>query len=288
MHGEYRLACRAAEKGMQVSREVSDDYHYMSCQVFRAWALLHLGEWGEALPVIRKGLETAEKNCSQSVIASFQLLMAWLHEQALDFERAREICESVNPHFRKGEFHQCWAGALLGFANLGLERYEAAFNCFSELADQVERKPVIIDRIFYILLHHGLSRYWLERKEFARARHEAGRLRQIAAQLGECTYLALGHRTLAEIALAERDYAKAEAELSHAINSTKDGDTPLAEWRIWQTAARFHAASGRQSDADRDLARSLEILHRMVDSLGHDDPLRRRLLSRLPARATIL
>src|SRR5215510_12832303 len=143
-----------------------------------------------------------------------------------------------------------------------------------------------MDRIFFLALHNGLSRYWFEQGEIARARHEAEQLWGLAAQSGERTYMALGRQTLAEIALAEQDYAKAEAELSHAINAIKDSDTPLAEWRVWQTAARLHATSGRQAEADRDWARSLAILNRLADSLGQDEPLRQMLLAHLSAQQT--
>lgn len=128
------------------------------------------------------------------------------------------------------------------------------------------------------------SRLLSSEREFARARHEAEQLCELAAKPGEGAYLALGRRTLAEIALAELDYVKVDAELSHAINAIKDGDTPLAEWRVWQTAARLHAANGQCAEADREWARSIAILNRLADSLGQDEPLRQNLLANLPVQ----
>lgn len=284
---EYLKAYRTAEEALQLTLEVGDAYHYMCCQFFLAWGLLHLGEWGEMLRIIRAGVEIAEKNCSQLITASFQLHMAWLHEQAFDFERASELCETVSPQTREGQYQHFWSAILFGFANLGLERYEAAFDCFDGITRQLERGLVIMDWILYLLLHHGLSCCWLERREFGRARDEAEQLCQLAAQSGERTYLALGRQTLAEIALAQQDYAKAEAELSHAINAIQNGDTPLAEWRVWQTAARLHAANGWQAEADRDWGHSLAILNRLADSLGRDEPLRQKLLAHLSAQEMI-
>ncbi len=284
---EYQLACRAADEGLQLTQEAGEAYAFMTCQYFLAWALLHLGEWNEMLRIIRAGFEIAEKNCSQLLTIFFQLHLAWLHEQAFDFERAREICESVYPHLRAGQFQHLWGSALLGFAHLGLERYEVAFDCFDEITHQLKGDFVIMDRILYLLLHHGLSRCWLERREFARAHNEAEKVCQLAAQSGERTYLALGRQTLAEIALAQEDYAKAEAELSHAINAIQNGDTPLAEWRVWQTAARLHAANGRQAEADHDWAHSLAILNRLADSLGQEEPLRQKILGHVSTQEMI-
>src|SRR5436309_5584567 len=36
---DYRAACRTAEEGLRLALEVSDAYHYMTCQFHRAWAL---------------------------------------------------------------------------------------------------------------------------------------------------------------------------------------------------------------------------------------------------------
>ncbi|MCI0441021.1 MAG: hypothetical protein L0177_18105 [Chloroflexi bacterium] len=43
----YQAACDAAEEGMQVAQGLGDAYLFMVCQAFRAWALLHIGAWGE-------------------------------------------------------------------------------------------------------------------------------------------------------------------------------------------------------------------------------------------------
>jgi hypothetical protein len=52
-------------------------------------------------------------------------------------------------------------------------------------------------------------------------------------------------------------------------------------YRVWQTAARIHLAKGELAEAARDWERSLTILNRMADSLGHDEPLRQHLVEHL-------
>jgi hypothetical protein len=42
---EAQEACRAADEGMEIGLETGDAFLYMSCQYFKAWALLHSGEW---------------------------------------------------------------------------------------------------------------------------------------------------------------------------------------------------------------------------------------------------
>jgi hypothetical protein len=51
----------------------------------------------------------------------------------------------------------------------------------------------------------------------AQARREAELVCELAAGPGERTYLALGHRVLAEIAMAEKDWVEAEAAVSRSL-----------------------------------------------------------------------
>ena len=78
---------------MRLAVEVSDAYHYMAAQFHRAWALLHLGEWGELRHVLRDGLEMAERNGHHLWARAFRFHTAWLLTHAGDFARARALCE---------------------------------------------------------------------------------------------------------------------------------------------------------------------------------------------------
>ena len=84
---------------------------------------------------------------------------------------------------------------------------------------------------------------------------------------GERTYLALGRRVLAEAALAERDGATADRELSHALDAIAEHEAPLAEWKVCATAARSEEAHGRQPRAQAYWARGVAALDRLATRL---------------------
>src|SRR5262249_52864134 len=92
----YREACGAATEGLRLTLESGDAYHYMCCLFFQAWALMHLGEWGDALRLTRDGLQMAEKNGHRMGAKSYQFLLAWLYEEAFDFRQAGELCEPAD------------------------------------------------------------------------------------------------------------------------------------------------------------------------------------------------
>jgi tetratricopeptide (TPR) repeat protein len=251
LRSEYREACRTAEEGLQLAVEVGNAYDYLLCQCYQARALLHLGQWGEMLRILRDAIQMAEKNGHHLWAVHFGLETAWMYEQACAFEGARVLCEQGLKHAREVQYGYglLLSLILLGFAHLGLKQYERAFQCFSEAIHQGESERSMLDWILQMQLRHGLSEYWLAQRAFGRARQEAERLCELAAQPGERTYLALGWRTLADIALAEQ------------------------QWK--------------QADADHYWLQSATILNRLADSLGDAIELRQSLLTHLQARVIL-
>jgi predicted ATPase/DNA-binding winged helix-turn-helix (wHTH) protein len=277
----YRAACAAADEGLPLTLAANDAFHYMSCLFFKALALLHLGEWGEVLRLIRDGFQLAQKNGNGIAMRLFQLMAAWVHEQTFDFARARELCLPLIQQAWDGHADLHFGLIRLGMAHLGLGEQNEALACFREVTGRIENGTQI-DWIWQVHLHHGLSEGLLGRGQLAEARQEAERTCALAAGFGERTFLALGRRTLAEIALADRNWDQAEAELSRALAMLEGNEVPLAEWRVYATAAHLHRQRGCAAEADRCRARSRAVLHRLADSLGDEAALRQHFLTHLP------
>ena len=291
LRSDYPAACHTAEEGARLALELSDAHTYLLSQYYLAWGLLHQGRWGEMLRIVGEGgagLEMAERNEHRRWAVLFRLELAWLHEQAFDFERARELCEEAHVQARKiaHPYTESLSLILLGMAHLGLERRDAAFRCFSEVAARLGRERSLMDWILRIPLHHGLSRYWLAQGEFARARREAESLCELASAPGERTYLALSLQTLAEIAMATQNWVEAEVAITRALTVIEGTETPLAVWRVCAAAARLCEQLGRATEAADHCQRSAKTLDRLADSLGDADQLRRSLGAN-PAAQTI-
>jgi DNA-binding winged helix-turn-helix (wHTH) protein/tetratricopeptide (TPR) repeat protein len=289
LRSDYRAACRTAEEGLQLAVEVGDVFDYMYCQYYWAWALLHVGEWGEMLRILGDGTRMAERNEHRLASTLFQLELAWLHEQAFDFARACELCERGLAEARQSE-HETneWLSLiLLGIAHSGLGHGQRALNCFKEITHREQHKQGLMEWIFQMPLRQGLSEYWLAQEKFNQARQEAERVCELAAPPGERTYLALGHRTLAEIAVAGRDWDQAEAELKQALGALEGSEAPLAEWRVYATVAQFRQQRGHKAEAKRYWTRSAATINRLAESLVEAKELRASLLNH-PQVKTIL
>src|SRR5262245_747639 len=271
----YRGACRTAEEGLRLALEVSDAYHYMTCQFHRGWALLHLGEWRELRDVLRDGLQMAERNGHRLWARGFRFQKAWLLTHVGNFTNARELCEQERPPSEEVQLDQLLGAIVLGFAQLGLKRYAAAFRAFQEVTAQ----STLMRSILQMPLRLGLGQYWLAQRHLDHAREQLEELCRLGAMSGEWTYLGLGHLGLAEIALAQGAMPAAERELSEALQAVNGCEVPLAEWRVCATAARIELARGRRTNADAYWTRSAAILDRLAVSLKDEADLHRSFLA---------
>jgi DNA-binding winged helix-turn-helix (wHTH) protein/tetratricopeptide (TPR) repeat protein len=287
LRSDYPAACRAARQAAQLALEFGDAHSFLLSQYYLAWGLLHMGQWGEMRRILVQGLEMAGRNVHHRWIVLYQLELAWLHQQAFDFEAACEMCEQAHEQARKigHPYTESLSLILLGIARLGLGKLNAAFRCFNEVAARLDRERSLMDWILRLLLHDGLSRYWLAQGELASARREAECLRELAALPGERTYLSLAHRTLAEIAMAAGQRDEAQNEVSQALAALEGAEAPLAEWRVCATAGRLYEQLGRVTEAAHNLRRSDVALKRLADSLGGAVPLRQSLLNGQAAHA---
>jgi DNA-binding winged helix-turn-helix (wHTH) protein/tetratricopeptide (TPR) repeat protein len=284
---QYQAAFDLAGEGLQLSVEFHDPFHYMSCQFHRSWALLHHGKLGQALFVLTDGLQMAERNGHRPWARVFRFGMAWVHEQAFDFEGARSLCEHELDRTQEPLLGRFLGLIVLGRAYLGLGDHGQALHILGEIIDQVERGRGLMDWILRMPLHLALASCRYARGELAAARREAGQLADLAARPPERTYLALGRQMLAEIALAEGDDARAEAELSGALAALDGAAAPLAEWRVHETAARLRTRRRQTGQARRHRARCAATLTRLIDSLRDWPELKRSLRSDSRVRAVL-
>ena len=284
LRSEYTAAVQTAEEGRLLALKASDAFDYLLSYFFSGWALLHLGHWNQLQQLLKEAMDMAGKNGHTLWVMLFHLELAQLHEQAFDFESATDLCQTVLKFARDADqetgqlfFHSF---VVLGFAHLGQGQYDQAFQCFNEVNSRLQREGRSMDWILHLPLHLGLGNYWLAQQKYEPARQEAEQLCGMAARPGERTYLGLGWNVMAEISLAEESWDKANAELQNALKALKGGRVPLAEWRVYNTAARLHQIRGQRAKADEWAARSNAIIKQLADSFDLSSHLRQKFLHR--------
>ena len=67
------------------------------CRFWHGWALLYMGAWDEMRALIDASMKTTEQNGHRRLTLLFRLELAWLHEEAAEFEKAGSLCELALP-----------------------------------------------------------------------------------------------------------------------------------------------------------------------------------------------
>ncbi|WP_133718518.1 AAA family ATPase [Methylocaldum gracile] len=279
---DYPGALRSAQEVLRLGSAMGDGFNYMSGQYYSAWALLHLGRWGEVRRIQAAGLTAAEQNDSPMPRSLFHLVAAALSLEALDYRSALTLCRSATP--RPSDAYAVPLFVLLrSRAHLALGRYHEAICCLEYLAQMTEAGELLSLRN-RMMLRESLGEYWLAMGKPAQAYTEAERLLELAATPGDRHFLALGHRLLARIAIAEQDRNEAECQLSQALAVIEGAVVPLAAWRVYFTAAELNEGQERTAEASVYWNRGAAVVRALADSLEETDPLRRSLLTALPVQ----
>lgn len=280
LRSDYDACCLAAKAGMQQAQTIGDQYYFIIFNTIWAFALLHLGEWAELQRSVRAALVQAEKNSNSQASALCRLTLGWLHSEALDYEGAKKFCgEALDPKIEANPFTFFIGRNLLGKACTGLRDYEGASAQFQAIQRRIEADGIGIESAVRPHFHASFCQYWLETGNVARAREEAARLHDISVAPPERTFLALSHRLLAKIALAEDDIGEARAHFERAVSIVSQTRLPLAAWRVHAAAASLHQRAGERDKAAESRRLSREVVDRLAENLGPEDPLRAKLLA---------
>ncbi|WP_084805149.1 AAA family ATPase [Bradyrhizobium sp. NAS80.1] len=276
----YQECRRAGTEGKRLARLAGDVYTFVLFNVLESIALIHLGEWRELRHEITAGLELAIKNANGPGSALCRLTLAWLHVEAMDFDGARELCESVDDSLLVGDqstyFHK---RAVLAKAYVGLNDPSGARRQFDDIERRRDEEGIDIEFTAATQVHHCLGEYCLLIGDFAQAQSCARQLHDYVASAPDLNHLAQAHGLLARVALGLSDSAEALLHLSRALEIVDNADFPIASWRVYRTAAEIFAKYG---DADRAAAyriRFVETVRRLAQNFEPEDRLHKSLLA---------
>ena len=122
MRGDYADAALTAQEGLRLAGAAANTYDALMCQFWHGWALLHMGAWGDMRTLIDESMARTEQNGHRRLTLLFRLELAWLHEEAGEFEKSRMLCELAVAEARDAgyAFGEMMGQVILGLAHLGL------------------------------------------------------------------------------------------------------------------------------------------------------------------------
>jgi DNA-binding winged helix-turn-helix (wHTH) protein len=274
MQGDYAAAAAAGADGPALADRTGDSFMRATCQYQQCWALLHAGDWGALLATLHAALRVAERSDHPLWALVFKLTLAWWSTHTGDYEfAAAGAADGLRAARAAGHQHGTVLALLAsGWAELGRADARAAQRDFAAVADVAAGEAAAVEWILHQPLHLGFSACALAAGDLARADAEARHVCALAAQPGERTYLALGHRALAEAAMRQARWDDADTALSAARSAVDAGGAPLAEWQVWASAATLAAARGQAAEAADYRARCARVRDQLAASLDGVEP----------------
>jgi tetratricopeptide (TPR) repeat protein len=285
----YQECRRCGAEGKRLARAVGDIYTFVLFNVLESIALIHLGRWRELQREITTGRELAIRNANELGAALCRLTLAWLHVEAMDFDGARELCESVDDSLliedQSTFFHK---RAVLAKAFVGLNDPLRARKQFDEIQRRMDEHGINVEFTAATQLYHCLGEYSLQIGDIVQARKWAKVLHDYVAPAPDHNHLAQAYGLFARAAFAAGDRDEALAQLSSALSIVENADFPLAAWRVFCAAAEIFTQIGEPDKAATYRNRFAKVLQRLAQNFEADDRLSKSLMAALTTRTARL
>jgi tetratricopeptide (TPR) repeat protein len=285
LRGNYGEALRELEAGIATVNEPTSMMVNLMAHSGKTVALLLSGRWGELMRVVRTGKEVAERNGNAPWIFIFR--EAWLRTVALDFEGARALCDSftreATTEYPTGQPQTIakFAGAYL---QLGNRQYEDALRTFAQILDPAATPKFFLHWYWRMKAQLGLADAWLAAGNLRKARTEADRFLDAVSLTSEPNLLALASEVQARVAMAAKDWTRAERDLESALTIVSQFDVPTTGWRVHATRADLAARVRDETAAEQHRARAEAVVLELAQSFDGEEPLRETFLASPPVR----
>jgi tetratricopeptide (TPR) repeat protein len=241
--------------------------------------LLLSGRWGELMRLVRAGKETAERNGNAPWLLMFR--EAWLRTLALDFDGARALCDSVTrtaTEYPTGQ-PQTIAKVATGYAQLANGQHDDALQTFAQVLDPETTPKFFLHWYWRMNAQLGLSDAWLAAGNVRNARKEADHFVDAASSTSEPNLLALASEVEARVAMAAKDWKRAERHIDDALAIVATYDIPTTAWRVHATRSDLARSVKDDTAAEDHRARAEAVVLALAESFDRDEPLRHAFVS---------
>ena len=284
LQGHYPEALASLEAGIPKANEPMSLMVHLFALSGKTVALLHSGELGELLRIIRAGREMAQKNGNDPWLFVFR--EAWLRCAVLDFDGARRVCATVADPARGylARQPQTIARLAAGYVELEHGHHDEAARYFEEILDPAITRKFFLHWHWRMKAQLGLGDVWLAAGRLGRARAEAARFLASALSTAEPNLHALAWDLQARVSLAEHDWKRAEADIERGLAVLERFDLRTVAWRLHATRSELCRRLKNDDAAEVHRARAESVILTLANSFDVDEPLRGSFLATEPIR----
>ena len=281
LSSQYALSRKHAQECLPTLLESGQVLRFLLGRELVAVNHIFLGDWGSALDVLDEAIENADKNAAPHRLAMPLLFKAWLHQIAMDYDGALEMCSAALPSLTDPNTldRRYFGLRVAASAELGQARYEAAIQQLLDLRTKMQERPVLMTWYWTMNLQLDLVDGHLALGEIAKARIEATRALELALATAERTWQGLAWETSARVAVAAGEESRMRSDIASGIEAINGFDVPLAAWRVHRTAARIAHLDGNFELENKHRTSGSEIALSLAKSLDGRPRLREIFLA---------
>jgi tetratricopeptide (TPR) repeat protein len=149
--------------------------------------------------------------------------------------------------------------------NLGIDythsgKTDETTSVFDEVRDIFKRDAWFRWR-YNIRLEAATTEHWLRLGDLSKAGEFAQRLLDTASRYEVHKYIAVAHKLIAQISIADGDPAGGESELMAALEELRQHPVPVVAWKTYAQLGRLKSSLGDFSAARDSFARAAEIVN---------------------------
>jgi DNA-binding winged helix-turn-helix (wHTH) protein/tetratricopeptide (TPR) repeat protein len=252
------------------------------------WALMSVGQFGEAIEGFASGYAAFETNGDMRRGATLRLFHAFVYERMHDHRAAINMLDETLARMLENEAalspNETRIELIVrGLSELGLGRVEEAFVHLKAARTEMNARTTLTSWYWRLALEWGMTDAHLAAGDWAAAQRCAHQLLERAGAIEERTWRALAAEACARVALVRGNTTLARSFLARAWSDIDGYDTPMARWRLHSVQAALSEALGDLHSAARHrgfqanelaaLAATLPAGHSGRDTLRSAQPL---------------
>ncbi|PYS81653.1 MAG: hypothetical protein DMF70_08970, partial [Acidobacteria bacterium] len=276
---EYERAEEMATEARRLASEIRDGFLLLLSIFVLGLTRGNMGRISEALATLNEGIKMGQRNGDRFWFPRLPNCIGWIHRELQDFDHALEYDHLGLDAGREHHVLEAEANSLI---NLGIDfdhtgKSEETLSRFHQAESIFERDAWFRWR-YNIRLQAGTCEHWLVQGDLEQASTYARRLLDVATRYETHKYVALGHKLLAEIALARGNLAETDAEFSVALEQLREYPAPLVAWKTYAVLGRLRLQSGDQSSAREAFSQAAAVVNSVATNIN-DEGLRQTFLN---------
>jgi tetratricopeptide (TPR) repeat protein len=265
---EYERALELATEARHLASELRDGFLLLTALFFHGLSEGNMGRMSAALATLNEAIEKAKRNGDHFWFPRMPNCIGWIHRELQDFDAALEYDQQGLAVGREHHVLEAEANSLinLGFDHIHANQREETLLVFNEVED-IFRRDAWFRWRWYIRLQAGTAEHWLSQGDAEKAREFAVRLLDTATQYQAHKYIAVAHKLMAQVAVANGDRAEAEKQFEAAFEELLKYPAPLVAWKIYAERGHLKLQEGDRSSAQEAFAHANTIVNSIAANI---------------------